>query len=158
LQEDHDLLDLLLLLPGDLQAVDAHRAHAGDFHQAFRAFFDHLQRLQAKMIDDTAGGHRADAFDQPTAEILAHAFDGGRKLDGVGTHVKLAAVFGVSLPKSAQPHRLAHHHARENTDHRGFVTLAFGDEPRDGVAIFFVLVGEAFDYPFQGLEGNVAGG
>ena len=53
MQEHHDLLDLLLLLPSRDDLLRAVRANARHFEQTFRCGFDHIEGFFLKTSDDT---------------------------------------------------------------------------------------------------------
>lgn len=65
LQKHHHLFDLLLLSPTALDDCNSLGPHTLYFLQPLRRFLDDLQGVEPKVLDDTLGGHRADALDQP---------------------------------------------------------------------------------------------
>ena len=79
LQEEHHLFDLLLLGPGARDQVDALAAHAQHLVQPRRLLLDDAQRLQPELAHDALGRDRADALDQPAAQVLLQPCDGGRQ-------------------------------------------------------------------------------
>ena len=110
LQEDHDLFDLFLLLPGAGDPAGAPVADAGHLPQAMRGVFDHIQGLHPKDFDDAFGGDRADALDQAAAQVFADAFDGGGQEQGEVDDFELPPVLWVGGPQSLQPHGCARRH------------------------------------------------
>jgi hypothetical protein len=98
LQEDHHLLDRLLLLPRTGDHPGALGPKTGDLDQAARLLLDHLQGGLAEVIDDPLGHLGADALDQSRAEVAADALDGGGQHRLVGLDLELAAVLRVAAP------------------------------------------------------------
>ena len=72
-QEQHDLLDGLLCGPGFLDHGHALLADACDLDQAGARVLDDVERLQTEVRHDSPGRHRADALDQPAAQILFYS-------------------------------------------------------------------------------------
>ena len=66
-QEEHDLFDLLLLIPGKGDQAGALGADIRHFAQALGLAFDHFEGLSAEMGHDALGQARADAPDQARA-------------------------------------------------------------------------------------------
>ncbi len=155
LQEDHDLLDVLLLLPG---ARDLRRpliADARHLAQPVDVRLDHIQRLEAEVIDDAPGIDRPNALDQAAAQVLADTLDRRRELHRVLAHLELATVLWMRAPHPTQPHRLARIDARERADHSHFVAFSLGDQLRHRVTVLFVLESQPFQRPFEGLQGGI---
>ena len=63
LQKEHDVLDLLLLLPALLDPLHADLPDAGHLQQAVRILLDHVQRIGTKLLHDSPGELRPDTFD-----------------------------------------------------------------------------------------------
>jgi hypothetical protein len=103
LQEDHDLLDGLLLLPGGSDQPGALGTELGHFDQPLGLFLDHVQGGDTEVVDDPLGEPRSDPLDQPRAEVAADALHGGRQHGGVILDGELPAVLGVRSPASVQP-------------------------------------------------------
>lgn len=113
LEEKHDLLDRLLLLPGVGDLLGALGAEAGDLDEALRLLLDDLERVQPEVPGDAVGEDRADALDQAGAEVAADALDGGGQDGRVVLHRELLAVLRVGAPPALHPERLAHLGAEE---------------------------------------------
>ena len=60
-QEDHQVADALLFLPGLGQGVCPVRADAGDLFQAFRVVLDYVEDLESEGVDELSGSDLADA-------------------------------------------------------------------------------------------------
>ncbi|WP_328618748.1 hypothetical protein OHS18_13120 [Amycolatopsis sp. NBC_00355] len=73
-----------------------------DLDQPLRVGLDNLENVDAEVLDRPVGHHRADAFDQPGAEVAVDALDRGRQHGGAGVDLELLAVFGVAAPPAFQ--------------------------------------------------------
>jgi hypothetical protein len=76
LQEDHDLAQGLLVLPGGLDRFGAAWADAVDFAQAGRLVGDDVEGAHPELGDDLVRVGLADALDEPAPEVLTDAVDG----------------------------------------------------------------------------------
>ena len=76
-QKQHHFLDRFLCCPGPLDHAGAPFANAGHFNEASAGLFNDFQRLQAEVLHDAFGSDRADAFDEPTAQVFLQAGEGG---------------------------------------------------------------------------------
>jgi hypothetical protein len=92
LEEDHDVLDGLLLLPGLLDHGRPGGAEAGHAAQPPRVLLEHPQGVDAELVDDALGHLGADAPDQPGAQVAADALDGGGQHRPVAAHLELTPV------------------------------------------------------------------
>ena len=101
LQEDHDLLDRLLLGPGVLDARAALRAEARDLDEAAGLVVDDVHDVGAEVVDHPFGHDGADALDQAGSEVPSDALLCRREHGGVGVDVELAAVLHVRGPAAA---------------------------------------------------------
>jgi hypothetical protein len=152
LQEEHDLLDGLLLLPGPLDDGGAVHAHAQDLAQAPRLLLDDAQGVQLEAAHDAPGGHRADALDQARAKVFFDAGGGGGQDGGVALDLELAAVAGVAGPAAMEAQVFAGADVQEVADHGHGIGAALGRELGHGVAILLVIVGDPFDGADQGFR------
>ena len=107
LQEDHHLLDGLLLLPRPPDHRRAFRAQPGHLDQPPRLLLDHPQRVHAEVPDDPAGGPRPDPLDQPRAEVAFDALDRGRQHRGVRVDLELPPVPAGASPTGPTSRRLS---------------------------------------------------
>lgn len=64
LEEEHDLLDRLLLLPGLGDLLGAFGAEPGNLDEALGLVLDDLERVQAEVLGDAVGEDGADALDE----------------------------------------------------------------------------------------------
>ena len=62
-QEEHDLFDLLLFLPGKRDQAGAFGTNVRHLSQPFRRDFDDLQGVSAKLINDSFSESRPNPFD-----------------------------------------------------------------------------------------------
>ena len=134
LQEDHHLLDRLLLGPGGGDHRGPLGAQPVDLDQPAGLVLDDVHDVHAEMRDHAFGHHRADALDQPRAQVLLDARGGGGQHRGVGVHLELPAVPRVAGPAAAQPQELADLGAEQRPDGRDQLRAAsFGRDPGDRV-------------------------
>jgi hypothetical protein len=160
LEEDHHLLDRLLLLPRRADQLRPLRAEPGHLDQPLRSRLDDLQRLQAEVLHDPLGDPRADALDQAGAQVAPDALHGGRQHRRVVLHGELAAVLRVRAPAALHPQRLPHLRAQQRADDGEQLAAASGVDAGDRVAVFLVGVGDALEDPLEhgGLERHVTDG
>ena len=116
LQEDHDLLDGLLLGPRVLDARAAFRAEAGNFDQAVGLIVDDVHDVGAEVADHPFGHDRADALDQARPQVPADALLGGGQDGRVGVDLELPAELEMGSPPAAQPERLADLRSQQRPD------------------------------------------
>ena len=102
LQEEHDVLDLLLLLPALFDPVHANTSDAGHIKQAVRIIFDDVQCISSKLPDDPPCEGRADPLDQAAPQIFFDPVDSRRKRLLKCLHEKLAPIPCIDLPGSAK--------------------------------------------------------
>ncbi len=134
LQEDHDLLDGLLLGPRVLDARAALRAEAGNLDEAVGLVVDDVHDVGAEVADHPLGHDRADALDQAGPQVPADALL-GRGQDGrVGVDLELPAVLQVGRPAAAQPERLADLRSEQRPD-RGDELGIRADRPAPGAPV-----------------------
>ena len=149
LQEHHHLLDRLLFLPGGGDQPGALRPEVGHLDEPLRCRLDHVEGGHPEVVHDLLGQLRADALDQPGAEVAQDALHRGGQHGGVVLDVELPAVLRVGAPPAAQPQRLAGLGAQQRPDHGDQVTPAAGIDLRDGVAVVFVGIGDPFQRRLQ---------
>ena len=152
LQEKHHLFDLLLFGPGAGDQIHPFAADAEHLVQALRFLFDDLQRFQPEFAHDAFGRHRADALDQPAAQVFLQAGDGGGQDRADRFSLELPAILGMRHPRAAQLDRLADIDAEHVADDRDRIARAVRRQLRDGVAVFFVVEGDAFDCAAQRFQ------
>ena len=102
LQEEHDVLDLLLVRPSLTDPLNPFLPDAGHLQEPLRIGFDDLQGVRPEGIDNELRVLWPDALDEPGAQIFLDAVDRGRQGFLKGHHLELAAVFAVNLPPAAQ--------------------------------------------------------
>jgi len=116
-EEEHHLLNGLLLLPGGPDGPRAHRPDARRLLQPLGLLLNHRERLEAEVAHQPVGRDGAHTADQAGAEVLADAFDGGRQHDRVVLDLELAAVLRVRGPAPAQAQVLADVDGGQRPDH-----------------------------------------
>ncbi len=163
LEKEHHFLDGPLLFPGLGDHPRALASHVGHFDQTARRLLDDVERLDAKLLDDALGRGRPHALDQPATQILLNPGHGRRQHR---THLfdrELLAVLGVNGPAPAQLHALAHVDAGHVADDgdllgaapsaAGMVDALFRRQLGNGVAVLFIVVGDALDHAAQCVHG-----
>lgn len=116
LEEDHDLLDRLLFLPGRGDHLRPLRAESGHLHEALRVLLDDVQGVDAEVGGDAVGHDRPDALDQARSEVAADALDGRREDRRVVVDLELLAELRVRGPTPLHPQGLAGLGTEERAD------------------------------------------
>ena len=151
LQPDQRGPGRLLALPGLGDGLRAGCADAGDLPQPLGRVVEHVRRGRAEVRDDPPRDGRADAGDQPAAEIALQAGQAGdRRRPHLGD-LELPAVARVLHPVAEQLHSLAGREERHHADDshgRGAVRLELGHR----VAGLVVAVGQRADRAAQRLR------
>jgi hypothetical protein len=145
LQEQHDLLDRALLLPGSLNHFDAFARDAFNLAEARNVALDHFESLLFEVFNDTAGRDRADSFDQARAEIFLDTHDCRRSRDRVINHFELIAILWVRSPPPGHPQTLARRHGGEVSHHGHRLAAPRNFQAEHRVSVLFVVIGHAFD-------------
>ena len=73
LQEHHDLADGFLVAPGQPDLGGPLGTDAGDLDQPLALLLDDVEHGLAERLDQLLRVDRADALDQPRAQVLLHA-------------------------------------------------------------------------------------
>ena len=150
LQEDHHLLDGLLLLPRLPDHRGAFGPQARDLDQPLWLLLDHPQGVHAEVPDNPGGGPRPDPLDQTGAQVAFDALDGGRQHRGVRVDLELPSVAWVRAPPAHQPQALPRLDPEQRPHHRQQVrTTAVGGHPGDRVASLVVGVGDPLQHRVQ---------
>ena len=144
LQKEHDVLDVLLLLPALPDLRHTLTPDIGDFVEPFDVGFDDVDRFRSEPLDDSPGEPGADAFDQSAAEVF---FDpvhrgGHRLLPRCGD--ELAAVAFVHLPFAAAQKNAAHRNLQQVTHERDKVAITLHLDLQHRVTVLGILIGNAF--------------
>ena len=148
-QEQHDLLDGLLRGPGFLDHGHALFANAGDLDQAGARVLDDVERLQTEVRHDPPGRHRADALDEPAAQVFFQPGEcGWFGFLGVET-LELPTIFEVLAPVAGEAQCLASMNVWKATHDGDEVAFPRCFEPGDGVAGVFGVIGDALDDALQ---------
>ena len=156
-QKHHHLFDLFLFRPTFLNNLDAFAAHAVHLIQTRNIVLDDVERVESEIIYDAFCGDGPDAFDESTAEIFANAFNRRGELNRKFFDFKLASVRGMIRPNTLQRERFAHTRVHQISNHGDGVRFSFGNEPRDGVAVFFIVKRDALDDAVEGLQWQIRG-
>ena len=132
LQKDHYLFDLFVLFIASLNKSRLFGADTRHFLEAVGSFFYHLQRLQAKILDQQMcrmGPHALDkaGSKEPFQTLAGCGHNGLPLLD-----LKLPAVAGVNLPLALEPQVFALVQ-RGEIPYKGNLPLAFSLQPSDHV-------------------------
>ncbi len=159
LQEEHDLLDRLLFLPGVGDLLGAFGAETGDLDEALGLLLDDPQGVDAEVLGDAVGEDRPDALDQPGPQIAPDALDGGRQHGRVVLDVELLAVLRMRPPAALHPEGFTDLGTEQRADHREEIPgTSSGVDPGHRVPVLLIGVRDplqhAFDHgktPFAGL-------
>jgi hypothetical protein len=152
LQEEHDLLDGLLLFPGSADHPCTLGPEARHLNQARRLLLDHAQRVQVEVGDDALGHLRPDALDEARAKVAPNALDRSGQHRRVVAHLELLAELGMALPDAAHAQALARLRPEQVAHDRGQVAAPAHGDAGDGVAVLLVGVGDALEDGLQGDE------
>ena len=144
LQKEHDILDLLLLLPALLNPIHAHAPDPGHLKEAVRVFLDDIQRVGAKLLYDPARKTGADPLHETAPEVFLNSVHGCGQRLLEGLHGELAAVFGVDPPGATEVEYAPHMHVRHGTHNSHEVLVALCAAFDDGISVVRILVGDAF--------------
>ena len=149
LQKEHDVLDVLLLLPALADLRHTFPPDAGDFVESFDVRLDDVDGLRSEPPDDGPGEPRADALDQSAAEVLLDAVHRGghRLLPCRGD--ELAPVAFVHLPLAPAQENAPHGNLRQVAHERNEVAVALHPDLQHRVAVLGILVGDAFHHAAQ---------
>ena len=151
LQEDHHLLDRLLLGPRGGDHRGALGSQAVDLDQPGGRVLDDVHDVDAEVRDHPFGHHRADALDQARPQVPLDARGGGGQHGGVGVHLELPAVLRVAGPPAAQPEELADLRAEQRPDRRDQIPAdpgtPLGRDPGDRVPGLRVGEGDPLQDP-----------
>jgi len=101
-QEDHDFLDLFLLLPGSRNSVGAIHADAGYFEQTFWVLLDEREGIFLDLANDPLRQFRTDAFDHARAKTALNSSHGCRQGLLTDFSFELRSVFWMVVPLSLQ--------------------------------------------------------
>ncbi len=152
-QEQHDILDLLLLFPGGLDAGQAFASDIEYLQQFFWARLDHLQRAAAEGIYNPFRQSRPDPFHQSGAQVAPDPIDRGGQDLLACLGLELHPVGGMLDPIAAQPQVLSRGQLRQvpGDGHQsiapdpGYAGAALCLQAHHAVSVFRVIVGDPFD-------------
>ena len=152
LEEHHDILHILLLLPAFPDFGDTGGSYARHLIQPLNVILYHIERLHPEAGDDQLGEFRAYTLDQPAAQVFLHADDGGRHGLCPGLGGKLPAVALVHAPFALDNEGCTNGHLEEVADDALQIPVAFNTGLEHGIAVVRVLesdmVNDAVD-PFH---------
>ena len=152
LEKQHDILDLLLLLPAVLNALHANLSDPFHFNQRIRMFLDYIQRILPELLHDPPGKLRPDPFDQPGTEIFFNAIDRRRKRLLKLLHRKLPAVLGIHFPEALQCQHRPHMRIRHDSHNRHQVIVILHGALQHRVAVLCILICNSLYHTAQVLH------
>ena len=151
LQEEHDLAQRPLLMPGRLNLLDTLRADALHIEELLRRVVDDGERVDAEAGDNARRHLRADAPDESTAQVFLDAGERDWPHHLVGGDFKLGAILAALHPLAGEAQRGARLHSEEIPhDGDGFGALRDA-HLHDAPGVFVGDVGDALQHPFQGF-------
>ena len=146
LQEKHDVLDFLLLLPALFDLLDPHFPDPGNRIEPVRVGLDDLKGVLAKFLDDLLRVLRADALDQAAAKVFLDPEYSGRQCLLECLHGELPAVFRIHPPASAKLQNGSHMDIRHGADNGHKVRISLHAALDDRVAVLSILICDSFHY------------
>ncbi len=146
LQEDVDLAQGALLVPGLFDGGRALRADARHAAQARGLLAEHAEGVGAELVDDLVGVHAADARDEAAAEVAADAVDGRGQLGSEGLDLELVAMLAVARPPAGDAQGLAALHAGQGADDGDLLVGVLAAEFGDRVVILLVEEDDALEH------------
>ncbi len=141
LQENHDILDFLLLLPCLLDHLHPFRPNSFHLQQLIGFFLNNLQGVLFKLPDNPFCVHRTDALDQSAAEILFDPCSRSRKLFLKRRNDKLAPVFGIHLPLPFQGYHGTDIYRRHISHNGDQIKISRAFHFGHGITIFIIYIG-----------------
>ena len=145
LQEEHDVLDVLLLRPALLDLFHAFLTDSFHLIEALDVVFNHVDGFSAELGDNETRETRSDAFDQTAAEIFFYAVGGGRHHLLPTFTLKLLPETR-SLPIALTLQNGPHTDAEEVTDHGDEGLIVRRTDAQDGIARLCTLEGDVFHH------------
>ena len=145
LQEEHDVLDFLLLDPALFDPFHTDFSDSRDLQQIVRRSLDHFQRILAEFLHDLFGVFWADPLHQPASQIFLYAVNGCRQGLLELLDRELPAVSGVHFPESAQIKNAPDMHIRHLADDRHEVLKVLCPALDDRVSVLGILIRDALD-------------
>ena len=145
LQEEHDVLDFLLLDPALFDPFHTDFSDSRDLQQIVRRSLDHFQRILAEFLHDLFGVFWADSLHQPASQIFLYAVNGCRQSLLELLDRELPAVSGVHFPESAQIKNAPDMHIRHLADDRHEVLKVLCPALDDRVSVLGILIRDALD-------------
>lgn len=139
LQEHHNILHVLLLLPTIANLAYPTLADAGYFEQTVGIVLDDFEGLQPKVFHNQLGHLRPDALHQSAAQVLLYADDVCREFLSPFLSRELSAITLVNVPVSLYGKDSTHCHLMEDADNSLFLPVALNGGLKDGIAILRIL-------------------
>src|SRR5215510_5539459 len=102
MEEHHDLLDLLLLLPCFGDPASTVHTNSGYFQQAFRTLLNDCKGIFLELSDDSLGKFGTNALDHARTEIPLNTGNGGWQSLLADFRFELDSVLGMPVPLSLQ--------------------------------------------------------
>ena len=149
LQEEHDVLDLFLILPAFPDPFHPDFPDSRNLQQTFRRFLDDNQCVLSELPDNRLGKLRPDALDQSGAQIFFNSINGRREGFGEGFHAELPSVLRVHLPVSGQFQNTADMHLRHISNDSNQIVIPFGFALDNRITVCFVLICNALHHAPQ---------
>ena len=152
LQKQHDIPDFLLFLPASCDSIHPQLPDAIHFQELFRILFNDVQGLRTELLHNAVCKLRADAFDQAAAQIFFNSVGRGGHGLFKDRQRELPAVLCIDTPVALQLKDAADMRFGHDADHSHQILKTPGAAAQDGIAVFLVPVGNAFDRAAQLLH------
>ena len=154
LQENHNMMNFLLVEPGFFYALNPCLPQAGHLAQPVRVTFKDVKCLQAESLDNPGRISRTDALDQPGAKITLHAVNGVWFNYLTAFQFELSAIPGIRYPGASQREGGTDWYSGKKADNRNqFLFLFQSLYTSYSIAVFFILEGDPVEY-----SPNLSGG
>ncbi len=149
LEEEHDLPDLALRVPGRPDLGDLCLAEALDLSQAVRFVLDDLEGFLTEPVREPLGQDRADALDQAAGQVPLDPVDGCGGEDRVGFDLELPAELLVVDPLAGEEQILARVHGEQVAHDGRELGLPLPPDAGDREAVVLVRVDDVGQFAFD---------
>jgi hypothetical protein len=137
-QEDHELPDVFLVLPGFANLIEAVPADAVDLKKTLGMVVDDFKGARSKAADNALGHDRPNPSDQPGTQVFTDSLDGIGQNRLIAVDLELLAEARVESPGTLHAQYFAWGYGDEIAHHTDGI-LASGDLYfNNGITVFFI--------------------